>query len=540
MHAVKERIIQGVLRINLNEVSCREIPRLPEIKLETEEQRKQALQFLHNNNQRGYNHMRKLLIDYDFISKDSLPTYYEIQKLRPKVEEFVVKSQCIYSDDPTASDTQSTDNQVVAAKLHGSYPDHVNILSKRCKRKLQDDSANMYNEKEMVLDSYDGAHHTNNVKKKRNIISFSSQVLSEQTVHQIGSSAESANILTWMQELGQEKAETLFPLLKDVYKSKYQLLTTDANRVYYDMHDGKMLYILTQHSLYNRKHHPFILCTCKRGDAVRDLNYVCKLIPHEQHVKLWDRSKRRWQYKRTNLNANEKYDAKDHNDWIDEKNSGISHFGIHPDYLRNDHIRFDVFHMTCAITKRLMCCLREFILKQSCDIMDMFNSNIIGSFWGAYNVQVWKLNKGFSSFIGSEVKAFINNIPKIVSFLKNKLLTTEYLGSLIEGMEIWPSLVRFLSTTKIGIGEKDQYLDMLNTFEQNVKKIYSAGGKSFLTKGKVVGDDETFYMHCLRCYIPHIAQITYDQHHLYVGIFTMQGYERRNKESKWSYSHHTN
>ena len=114
--------------------------------------------------------MRKLLIDHDPISEDGLPTYYNIQKLRHKVEEFVVKSQCIYCDDLTASDTQSTDDQVVAAKLHRSHPDHVNILSKQCKRKLQDDSANMYNEKEIVLDSYDGTHHTKNVKKKRNII----------------------------------------------------------------------------------------------------------------------------------------------------------------------------------------------------------------------------------------------------------------------------------------------------------------------------------------------------------------------------------
>ena len=38
LDAVKERIIQGVLRINLNDVSCREIPRPPEIKLKTEEQ----------------------------------------------------------------------------------------------------------------------------------------------------------------------------------------------------------------------------------------------------------------------------------------------------------------------------------------------------------------------------------------------------------------------------------------------------------------------------------------------------------------------
>ena len=68
LDAVKERIIQGVLRINLNDVCCREIPRPPEIKLDTEEQHKKALQFLYMNNQREYNHMRKLLIDNDFIS----------------------------------------------------------------------------------------------------------------------------------------------------------------------------------------------------------------------------------------------------------------------------------------------------------------------------------------------------------------------------------------------------------------------------------------------------------------------------------------
>ena len=537
---MKERIIQGVLRINLNDVSSCEIPRPPEITLDNEEDHSKALQYLKTNNQREYTHLRNLLIEHNLISKDTLPSYYHIQKLRPKVEEFVVKSQCIYCDDQTTTDIQSKTDEAVAAKLEGSYPDYVKILKKRCKRKLTDDSANRYNKKEMVLDSYDGAHHTNNVKKKRNIISFSSQVISERTVNQIGSTAESANILTWMQELCQEKADHLFPLLKEVYKSKYELSFEDGTRVYYDMHDGKMLYILTQHSLYNRKHYPYILCKCMRGEAVRDPNHVCKLISHDEHLRLWDRSKRRWTEKRKNLKRNEKYDAEDHKDWIDQKNLGISHFGIHPNYLRNDHIRFDVFHMTCAITKRLMCCVREFILKQSCDLMDEFNTNIIGSFWGAYNVQVWKLNKDFSSFIGSEVKAFIDHIPKIVSFLHEKFISTERLGSLIKGLQIWPDLVSFLNITKIGQGDEDNYLKRLDTFEEQLKIFYSAGGKSFLTKGKDVGDDETFYMHCLRCYIPHIAKITYEEHHLGVGIFTMQGYERRNKESKWSYTHHNN
>ena len=39
-------------------------------------------------------------------------------------------------------------------------------------------------------------------------------------------------------------------------------------------------------------------------------------------------------------------------------------------------------------------------------------------------------------------------------------------------------------------------------------------------------------MHCLRFYIPKIVDITYKNHNLGIGIFTMQGFERRNKESK--------
>ena len=39
-------------------------------------------------------------------------------------------------------------------------------------------------------------------------------------------------------------------------------------------------------------------------------------------------------------------------------------------------------------------------------------------------------------------------------------------------------------------------------------------------------------MHVLRYYIVDIAKITYEKHQLGVGIFSMQGFERRNKESK--------
>ena len=40
------------------------------------------------------------------------------------------------------------------------------------------------------------------------------------------------------------------------------------------------------------------------------------------------------------------------------------------------------------------------------------------------------------------------------------------------------------------------------------------------------------YMHVLRFYLIQIAVRTFEEHRLGIGVFSMQGYERRNKESK--------
>ena len=55
-----------------------------------------------------------------------------------------------------------------------------------------------------------------------------------------------------------------------------------------------MLYLLTQHSLWNRTHHPFLLCTCKRGEGVVDSDHQCKILSHEDQLNFWNRSFRRW------------------------------------------------------------------------------------------------------------------------------------------------------------------------------------------------------------------------------------------------------
>ena len=82
----------------------------------------------------------------------------------------------------------------------------------------------------------------------------------------------------------------------------------------------------------------------------------------------------------------------------------------------------------------------------------------------------------------------------------------------------------------------------MSQFEESLKDFYEVGGKSFLTKGDKIGDDETFYMHCLRFYLPDIAKKTLKDHKLGLGVFTMQGFEHQNKISKrlWNrFNNHT-
>ena len=47
-------------------------------------------------------------------------------------------------------------------------------------------------------------------------------------------------------------------------------------------------------------------------------------------------------------------------------------------------------------------------------------------------------------------------------------------------------------------------------------------------------------MHTLRFYLPQIAEQTFEKFGLGLGIFTMQGFEQRNKESKNTLSRFSN
>ena len=54
------------------------------------------------------------------------------------------------------------------------------------------------------------------------------------------------------------------------------------------------------------------------------------------------------------------------------------------------------------------------------------------------------------------------------------------------------------------------------------------------------GAGKTTYLHILRYNLAAFARQIYNDYGLGIGVFTMQGVERRNKESKHIFTHHTN
>lgn len=153
-----------------------------------------------------------------------------------------------------------------------------------------------------------------------------------------------------------------------------------------------------------------------------------------------------------------------------------------------------------------------------------FADNILAKFWSPHNILVWNLNKAFQSFISSDLFKFIKNIEDIVKFLKEKFQLTPALKHLCNGLELWEKPTPFLIISVIE--NKNIYKQEMLEFNNNVKKFYAAGKYTFLTKNAAtLGDDKTFYLHCLQFYIPKIAKINYAENNLGVGIFTMQGFK---------------
>ena len=109
-----------------------------------------------------------------------------------------------------------------------------------------------------------------------------------------------------------------------------------------------------------------------------------------------------------------------------------------------------------------------------------------------------------------------------------------------EAFKIFANITKFLNITTVidkeathieQVLQESEYLGKIEQLKRDVKKYYEYGKDTFLTK-TMIGDKENFYMHCLRYYIPQLAERIWQKHYIRLEIFTMQGYERQNKEFK--------
>ena len=114
---------------------------------------------------------------------------------------------------------------VKACKIAGNYDDYIMMMAKKLdnKNKIVTNNATTTNKlietnsDIIVIDSFDGAQHQRTSKDRTNIVSFSSQMITLESIKAGYSTATSRNILTWQQIIGAESYANLMPILDEVY-----------------------------------------------------------------------------------------------------------------------------------------------------------------------------------------------------------------------------------------------------------------------------------------------------------------------------------
>ena len=128
-----------------------------------------------------------------------------------------------------------------------------------------------------------------------------------------------------MQVAAKEEACMLLSALKPHYESKRmlkeELSKQGTTLTLYNVPDAKMLHNLTQHSQWNRKHYPFVLCKCKRGKAAINFRtHKCKIISYADQLKYYNKSIAK--FKEVYDNKYDERNVDKHRIWADEKTMG--------------------------------------------------------------------------------------------------------------------------------------------------------------------------------------------------------------------------
>ena len=253
----------------------------------------------------------------------------------------------------------------------------------------------------------------------------------------------------------------------------------------------------------------------------------------EEHLALYENAQSEWENEVSN---EDNPSIAEHEGWCAENNYGVNNFGLHPRLLPLSMVRYDIgLHMVCAIVRKCIHGLRHYL--------DRYNNNesvfrFFDELWGnTFYSNQFRNNEVCSRIDGSHISKLIRNISSLVALLRNEYEETTYLVNLCDMLLLLPRLNKFWKT--VDIESRNVYLQQIEQYKIDIDLFYDYGSKSILTN-TVLGDGETFYFHVAKHHVPIIAHDTLDKFNCGVGLWTMQGFEHRNKQSKFVYSHKTN
>ena len=114
LDAIKERIIQGVMQIKLNDVSNLAIPRPPEEEESMEEKAKNGMVIMRSTTQSGYTALMKIFIEKKKYDAESLSLCFKVFKqLRPTVDESKVQPEIIFISDSRSAVTRKLKSEAL-------------------------------------------------------------------------------------------------------------------------------------------------------------------------------------------------------------------------------------------------------------------------------------------------------------------------------------------------------------------------------------------------------------------------------------------
>ena len=156
------------------------------------------------------------------------------------------------------------------------------------------------------------------------------------------------------------------------------------------------------------------------------------------------------------------------------------------------------------------------------------------TFWPDGVLFLWKLDKQFTSLKGNKVKRFVIAGPAIADLLIDRFKEDCWVLSIVKALRLWYDIERFLKIGNIKLESEEKNVPvttLIDQFEQNITKFYLVISTSFI-KANCVSDRKTYYLHCLRFYIPKLAREKWEIHQCGIGIYSMQGFERKNKNRR--------